>query len=327
MYPSKQKPFSGIFVKNQYEYLKSELKLDIDIYALPRSFTSTLKSVLKYLKFYLGFISFLFRSYNVIHVHFFGYHYFLGVLYKIFNPSTKLIVTVHGSDTQNFRKTIFSFFKTFINHIIAVGEEQAEEIKKISGFKSISVIPAGIDNRVFYKEETEKIYDFIFVGSFYEIKGIDILIDAIKVLQEPNLKFCFVGSGKYDKQIKHLQEICNIQLRKDISQNQIRILLNQSKYLVLPSRGDSFGLVVSEAMYCGTPAIVSNFGGMKDQVRHEINGFILSENTPEILAKTIDHAKKIEEYEYSKMSSKALKSNKQFSMKNTIFELLQIYQS
>ena len=103
------------------------------------------------------------------------------------------------------------------------------------------------------------------------------------------------------------------------------ILLNQSKWLVLPSRGDSFGLVVSEAIFCGTPAIVSNIGGMKDQVKDGVNGYILKENTPEYLAQKIDELMKIESTTYESLVQSTKTSNKEYSMSSITQKLLKIY--
>jgi len=326
MYPSEQKPYSGIFVKNQYEYLRNELKQNISIYTMRRSFTTKIGSILKYLKFYFGFFTFLFRKYEIVHIHFFGYHAFLGYIYKIFYPNVKLIITFHGGDTKNIERSTFKMILNQVNTIIAVGKEQSEYIFKQTSFNNIKVIPAGIDEKVFYKEDyNKKKYDFIFIGSFYNVKGIDIFIDAIKELKNKDLNYCFVGSGKYLSDIEALKNSFKIDIKENQTQNEIRFLLNQSKWLILPSRGDSFGLVVSEAMYCATPAIVSNIGGMVDQVENNFNGFILKENTSEELSKVINKLINIEPEEYNRLALNASKSNKQYSMNNVCMELSLIY--
>lgn len=326
MYPSNSKPYSGIFVKNQFEYLKNDDQIDIELYALPRKFESSLlKKILKYLNFYIFFSKYFFKKFDIIHIHFFGYHYFLGVIYKLINPKTKLILTVHGTDTKNFSKKIFKFFTYFLDHIIAVGSDQANKIK-LNVSKKISVIPAGIDSKIFYFEEKLKKYDFIFIGSFYDIKGVDILIKAIQILDNPKLKFCFVGSGKYSNEINLLKKKYNIFHLDHLVQENLRTLLNQSKFLVLPSRGDSFGLVISEAMFCGTPVIVSNNGGMTDQVKNNLNGYIIKKNSPKELSLAMIRAIKINKKEYLRISNNALNSNKVFSLSNTIKKLKKIYE-
>ncbi len=326
MYPSEEKPYSGIFVKNQCEYLKYSLNQDIDIYTMKRSFNSKLGSILKYLKFYFLFFPYFFKKIDIIHIHFFGYHSYLAYIYKILHPKTKIVVTFHGSDTKNINNKLFSFILQKINIIIAVGKDQSEYIDKRVNDKKIKIIPAGINEQIFFKDDNiMKKYDFIFIGSFYEIKGIDIFIESIKKLNNKNLKYCFVGSGKYLSEIEKLKGYYNITVKENQRQSKIRILINQSKWLVLPSRGDSFGLVVSEAMYCATPVIVSNIGGMKDQVADGYNGFIIEENTPKCLAKKMEEVLKIEAHNYKKLQQNCINSNEEYSLDNICNKLLQIY--
>lgn len=45
-------------------------------------------------------------------------------------------------------------------------------------------------------------------------------------------------------------------------------MIANSDCLLLPSKFDSFGMVVAEAMACGTPAIVSNMTGSKAIIEH-----------------------------------------------------------
>jgi len=325
MYPSKEKPYSGIFVKNQYEYLKSELGEDIDIYAMRRKMTSKIGSVFKYLIFYLKFFSLLRRQYDIIHVHFFGYHIFLAYLYKLVYYKTKILVTFHGGDIKNIDRYLFKLFLKKLNLIIVVGKEQFEYISKKSNVR-VKLLPAGVDERIFYRRDNiQKKYDFIFVGSFYHIKGIDIFCEAIKLLDNRKLRYCFVGSGNYEPSILELKQRYNIDFFKNQTQNQIATLLNSSKFLVLPSRGDSFGLVVSEAIFCGTPVLVSNIGGMRQQVVDGFNGFILKENTPEELAKKMRDCYGLESDIYRSMVKNCLNSNREFSLKSVCSELSNIY--
>ena len=325
MYPSKQKPYSGIFVKNQFEYIKENFNNQIDKYVMERTFTSFIGSIIKYLKFNLGFIPLLFIRFKVIHVHFFGYHSFLGLLYKYIYPSTKLIITFHGSDTSNIKKRLFRLVAKKTYTAIAVGKEQSEFIKLHAPTLKVEIISAGIDKRVFYPENLEKEYDFIFIGSFYKIKGVDIVINAIKEINQRDLRFCFVGSGPYEKEIEALKKIATIDLFKNQKQNQIQQLISKSKFLVIPSRGDSFGLVVTEAMYCGTPAIVSNIGGVKDQVVDGVNGFVMQENNSKELINIMTKLNNISKSSYADISKAATTSNKQHSLHNSCLELIRIY--
>ncbi|EJF07463.1 glycosyltransferase [Thiovulum sp. ES] len=331
MYPSPQKPYSGIFVKNQYDYLKKELNQDIEIYAMERSFTNKIGSIFKYLKAFLLFFPYLFKKYDVIHLHYFFPMVILSVFYKILYPKTKIVVTFHGSDITNFVNSNLSkrFFTKLIDrcdYIISVGSDLSEIIFKKLNKKSDLVLSAGIDERVFYEEESiKKEYDFIFVGSFIKRKGLDILLKAIQIVDNKNIRYCIVGSGVLEKNVLEVSKKYNIILLKNQTQEQLRTLYNQSKFFILPSRDEPFGLVVSEAIFCGTPAIVSNIGGMKDQVKDGINGFILKENTHDELAKKIKEVENISEKEYKQLSVNALNSNQEHSLENISKKLIEIY--
>jgi glycosyltransferase involved in cell wall biosynthesis len=274
----------------------------------------------------VGFSGLLFKKFDVIHVHFFSYHFFLALLYKLLFLKTKIIVTVHGSDTANVTKWFYRPFLKYISKIIAVGKEQAKVIRQVVGSDKVVALSAGVDERVFYHMPgTSKEFDFIFVGSFYDVKGVDVFIRAIGLSDHTDKKYCFVGSGKYLSEIEELRKEHNITIKMNQTHDEIRELLNKSKWLVLPSRGDSFGLVVSEAIYCGTPVIVSNIGGMREQVDDGVNGFVLEDNTPEALAKKMAELKDIPKHEYKAMVENCLASNKQFSLRNVCEELVRIY--
>lgn len=326
MFPSVHKAYCGIFVQRQYAYLRKNLKQNVSMYAMERTFSSVIGSLLKYVKFFIGFAGLLFKKFDVIHVHFFSYHLFLALFYKSLRPKTKIIVTVHGSDTKNVTTWFYRPFLKYISKIIAVGKEQAEVIRQVVGGDKVVALSAGVDERVFYHlPGTAKEYDFIFVGSFYDVKGVDVFIRAIELSGLTDKKYCFVGSGKYLSEIEELRKEYNITIKMNQTHDEIRDLLNKSRWLVLPSRGDSFGLVVSEAIYCGTPVIVSNIGGMREQVKDVVNGFVLEENTPESLATKMVELQNISECEYRTMVKNCLASNKQFSLRNVSTELARIY--
>jgi glycosyltransferase involved in cell wall biosynthesis len=331
MYPSKEKPYSGIFVKNQYDYMKNDLNQNIDIYTLKRTFTSKIGSLKKYFTSFVFFTPYFFKKYEVIHLHYFFPMIILAVLYKMFHPKTKVIVTFHGSDINNFinsklARNIFSFFIHRCNYIISVGDDLSKLIYKKLNRKPNLILSAGINDKVFYKmNNVSKEYDFIFVGSFIKRKGLDILLDAIELLGDKKIRYCFVGSGVLESEILLKKRNFDITLLKNKTQDELRKLYNKSSFFILPSRDEPFGLVVSEAIFCGTPSIVSNIGGMKEQIKNDNNGYILKHNTPKYLAKKIEILYNIDPEKYNKLVKNCRNSNKEYSMNNICNRLIDIY--
>jgi glycosyltransferase involved in cell wall biosynthesis len=335
MYPSKQKAYSGIFVKNQFEGLKSILdaKDTLAIFYMKRQFTSKFGSLIKYIKTVFRFLPFLFKKYDIVHLHYFFPLIILVWLYKKFHHSTKIVVTFHGSDinrqVNDKNKFIYRFFAQSIDFTIPVGKDLAVAVESKLNLKTGKVLSVGIDHTIFYKElNKENCFDYIFVGSFFHIKGIDILLKVIKDLPK-HFSFCIVGKGEiYEAEIKQMiKDGYNITLKIDQSQNDLRHLLNKSRFLVQPSREEGFGLVVAEAMFCGVPAIVSNVGGFKEQVVQGKNGYFFDKEGALQLHQYLLVLKDITKQNYDKLCDNALNSSKELSLQNVCKELYVIYKN
>jgi glycosyltransferase involved in cell wall biosynthesis len=173
MYPSPEKKYSGIFVKNQYEQLQQILKQgeEIELFYMKRTFTSLFGSIKKYILAFFRFIPHYFKKYDVIHLHSFYPLIFVTWLYKLFYPKTKLVVTFHGTDVnQQVNKRnekLMQFLSKKINFTIPVGKEVAKNVSEKLNLPIGKILPVGVNSNVFYPEKNiKKEYDFLFVGSF-----------------------------------------------------------------------------------------------------------------------------------------------------------------
>lgn len=325
MYPSQQKPTSGIFVKNQYEYLRDNYDLDLDIYYMKRRFTKKTGSIVKYILFFIKFIPYLIKKrYDILHVHFLGEHFYLVFLYKFFYRKTKIVLTLHGRDI--YKKHLFRYTK-FVDKIIAVSQYQNTQLKEKYNVTADYILCAGVDrNRFFKQHKTKKKFDFLYVGSFFEVKGVDVLIDAIKKSDEI-FRICFIGSGEYNKDIIKLKEITNshITIINDINQGDLVNFYNKSRFLLFPSRDDSFGLVVTESLFSGTPVVVTKDTGGEEQIINGYNGYIIPKNNPDKLLDLMKTLSNLSDSEYEQLSINALNSNIEYSLNNVCEKLIYIY--
>ena len=333
MYPSATKKYSGIFVKNQYEELQRQASEDeeLSIFYLERSMTGALGSALKYIKFFFRFIPQLFKRYDVVHLHYFVPLIIVVWLYKLFHPKTKLLVTFHGGDINlQVNKRNKWFYKPLARKVdlaVPVGEHVAENVRAKLGIKNILVLPVGVDHRVFHpKKEVEKEFDFIYVGSFFHVKGIDIFYQALcESGKEP--RFCIVGKGaEYQQKFEELiAQGYNITLKIDQSHQQLSSLYNQAKFLVLPSRSEGFPTVTVEAMFCGTPVITSDIPQFKEQVRHGQNGYMFDRSNPSELPGLMLEALNLSPEKYRQMSDEAINSFPHLALDKVCASLLKEY--
>ncbi len=65
--------------------------------------------------------------------------------------------------------------------------------------------------------------------------------------------------------------------------------MQESALLVLPSRRESLGLVLAEALACGTPVVATRCGGPEDIVTDDV-GVLVPPEDPEALAAGIEQA-------------------------------------
>jgi len=332
MYPSPEKKYSGIFVKNQYEQLQQILKEgeEIELFYMKRTFTSLFGSIKKYILAFFRFTPHFFKKYNVIHLHSFYPLIFVTWLYKIFHPKTKLVVTFHGTDVNQQvtkrNEKLMQFLSKKINFTIPVGKEVAKNVSEKLKLPIGKILPVGVNSNVFYPEKNiTKEFDYLFVGSFIERKGVDFLINSIKNIN-PSIRFCIAGSGVFQPNFEKLiEDGFSIELKGEQTHEELRKLYNQSKFFVLPSRSEGFATVIIESMYCGTPVITSDIPQFIEQVTHQKNGFTFPLESPEKLTELLGNLINISSSDYQEMVSYSQNSFKNISLHAVCDELIEIY--
>lgn len=351
MYPSEAKPYAGVFVKNQFECLnqmcaESNLANDtldkVEIYYMKRSFTGPLGSLWKYFMFLIKFTPYYFKKYDVIHLHYFYPLIILCWIYKLFHLETKVMVTFHGGDINTqinggINQKIFTYLAKCIDLAIPVGKDLEKAVHQKLSMTRTNVLCAGVDERIFYphpnprlnsdsKPIPQKKYDFIFVGTFEIHKGIDFILESLKELSaDGRLNFCFIGSGSLQAQIESFKEFHHVEIFNNLPQVEIRELFFQSKFHFLPSRMEAFGLVVSEAMFCGVPSIVTPVGGLPEQINDGVNGYVCTETSGQGLLEAFKRAISLSKEDYLKMSLEATKNKDKFSLKSVCRAQLKLY--
>ncbi|MDH3511602.1 MAG: glycosyltransferase family 4 protein [Gammaproteobacteria bacterium] len=337
MYPSEELPFAGVFVRNQVEILQEEAgpTCDIDLSAMRRRFTGKLGSLLKYSRFALNCLPRLFRRYDIVHVHYFVPLGLIGAIYKILHPASRIVVTFHGGDVRpakfrGIRGRLWRVVSSRMDYGIAVGPGVAEAVENNLAVRKLDVLPAGVDSRKFYQAGStavEERYDFVFAGSFSHRKGIDLIVNALRDSRLSTARLAFVGTGPMRNLIESIVGVEDVRIFDHLTQDRLREVFWASKFLVLPSRSEPFGLVVSEAMYCGTPVIVSSEPGPMSQVIHGRNGIVFDTGSVDGLCMAMDAALAMSDIEYKRMASEAAQSNRQFDIYEVTRALLKEYRS
>ena len=109
--------------------------------------------------------------------------------------------------------------------------------------------------------ERKSIYDTVKLTTLAENAGIDCSID-------------FVGDGKLKQYIKLQPETSKVNYLGRLNPENLQSLYSKYDVLVLLSKYEPWGLVVNEALLCGTPCLVTNSVGASDIIDSR-NGCIL----------------------------------------------------
>lgn len=106
---------------------------------------------------------------------------------------------------------------------------------------------------------------FVFAGALSRRKSIDLIVAAFRRLHQEGLRYelQFVGGVAEPDLLAEVLKTPDASHHAGVAQQDLFPMLAAADCLLLPSRFDSFGMVVAEAMACGTPALVSTQTGAK----------------------------------------------------------------
>jgi glycosyltransferase involved in cell wall biosynthesis len=109
--------------------------------------------------------------------------------------------------------------------------------------------------------------DVVYVGEFRNIKGADLLIDAVARLRADGkpLTLTLGGDGEELEKLKaQIQKLGLSETVRFLGHVKARHAFSKGRLLVVPSRGDSMPYVVIEAAAAGIPMVAANVGGIPE---------------------------------------------------------------
>lgn len=134
-----------------------------------------------------------------------------------------------------------------------------------------------------------------YLGRLCPEKGIEELLKAAHLLGDEGYKLEVYGqvrgAGASDDYADHLNELAGSLLNKTIHfyphTSDVVPALQQSDLLVLPSRSESFGRVILEAMSCEVPVVATRVGGITEIMGAGFEDQLVEAGNPEALAEKI----------------------------------------
>ena len=167
----------------------------------------------------------------------------------------------------------------------------------------VALVPYGVDAEEYrpLPKRNDGRFRILFVGGLTLRKGIPYLLDAVAGLNWANAELILRGTPTDETRpfLSAYRGRIPISIVPPQPRSLLSELYSKASVLVLPSIEDGFGLVIGQALACGTPVIASTHTGGPDVIKEGVNGLIVpagdAETLKEALTRTYDNPEMLAE--------------------------------
>lgn len=190
---------------------------------------------------------------------------------------TKNVATFHAKlpesvVSKTIERAITPYTKSILKYLdglTAVSPAAAEYIQELTK-DTVEIIPNGIHVDKFRVRGREDTHDtLLYIGRLEKRKGLKYLLKAFAVLQKkrPEVKLLIAGDGPDREKLEefsHELELHDVSFLGHVSEEEKMKLLSEADLFVSPALyGESFGIVLLEAMAADVPIVAGDNPGYR----------------------------------------------------------------
>jgi glycosyltransferase involved in cell wall biosynthesis len=180
-------------------------------------------------------------------------------------------------------------------HVVTLSESSKREMVDELGFLEdrVTVVHPGIDARFCPGGERAADPLVVAVGRLAPVKRYDSLVRAAHKAREqvPNLRLHIVGEGferpLVEQTIDELGARDWVTLRGHLTDVEVVDLYRQAWIVASASAREGWGMTLTEAAACGTPAVATRIAGHEDAIVDGVSG-VLAQNEAELAEGMVD---------------------------------------
>lgn len=168
-----------------------------------------------------------------------------------------------------YMKSVLKYF-----HLYTAVSESAVEYARTLTDDPITIVPNGIDLAAYHQPAKRPLpkglKSILYIGRLERRKGLKYLLQAYKILAagDPNVRLIIAGDGPDREKLELLTEdlkLPNVEFLGYISEQKKHELLAEADLFCSPAVfGESFGIVLLEAMATGLVTVAGNNSGYRD---------------------------------------------------------------
>ncbi|HVP09966.1 MAG TPA: glycosyltransferase family 4 protein [Phycisphaerae bacterium] len=217
--------------------------------------------------------------------------------------------------------------------VIAVSEHSRREIRAAGFHRPIGVIgnpvSAPFTTIPVSRDRRPGPFRAIFVGRIVYEKGVEELIEAAAMLGPGvNVEWHFVGDGPMAVEVENRLLAAavgdHLLMHGRCDRATVARLMAESDFLVLPTHGETFGLVVAEALCTGLPVLTTRGTACGDHVG-ENDGVLVEMDEPPSLAAGVRRL--IEKYDRFDRPAIAARARQRFSGEAVAMRYSEVFRS
>jgi glycosyltransferase involved in cell wall biosynthesis len=204
-----------------------------------------------------------------------------------------------------------------------------------NGYDRETFRPVDVDRRALLDVSGLDIDDDVpvvtFAGKLSRTKGIDILLEANRILRERMdvpPAFILFGSGRLESALDPAREAAGAYVRDGChflghrTYETVRDFHAIARCSVMPSRTEGFGLAALEAMGCALPVVVTRLGGPDTYAV----GPVIEPEDPAGLAEAIQSLISMDDEQHAALCREALRVARTFSWDEIVEKRLALYE-
>jgi len=207
------------------------------------------------------------RDFDVVHNHMGLHPVSLAPLIQI-----PFVTTLHSSLPPDF-PYLAEAFREY--PFVSISDAQRRLAPDLN---YVATVYHGIDVKSFDPNIGDVADKFIFIGTLSKNKGVDL---AVRCALELKIDLTIAGEVRdadkpfLEKEVFPFVDGKHIRFVGEIGHKDKAYLLANSSALLFPSRwNEAFGLVMAEALACGTPVVALNNGAVSEILRHAETGLV-----------------------------------------------------
>lgn len=250
-----------------------------------------------------------------------------------------IVATMHSMNSgtewliDNFRRYLVNNVEKIICVSKYIQREIIDRFHFSSGDKIMTIYNSvrALEN----KRETTKVEKgkIVFCGRLEPVKGVDILLEAVKKLplsHKEKLQVIIIGAGSAEDELRMLCKKNNLEKYVTftglIDQKNVFEYFDTAECVVLPSRKEPFATSALEAMARGCCVLASATGGFTELICDTKNGLLFENENADDLEKKLEYV--LSDFEAAcEMGMKAQeKVLKEYSWEATVKKTIAVYE-